>query len=176
MDAGVHRVQGEAERVKPPDLLELLRTFYAEKLDVKRRHEESARLVGEYDFNNTYQYVIAREDAHLDWLRRAIADLGGAAADLAPVAPLPASRGAQGQSAVLADDARLMQELVERWRPRVEPVTDSRQKQMLRVILGEMLEQTRFFDQAVAGRKDLLGRRTSPSQASGRVLPTRWVE
>jgi hypothetical protein len=39
-----------------------------------------------------------------------------------------------------------------------------------------MLEQKRFFDQAVAGRRDLLGRRTSPSEASGSVLPTRWVE
>jgi hypothetical protein len=162
--------------VKPPELLELLREFYAEKLGVKRRHEEGARLVGEYNFNNTYQYIIAREDAHLDWLRRAIAERGGAAADQVPVPPLPSSKGAQGQSAILADDARLMQALVERWRPRVEPVTDSRQQQMLRVILGEMLEQKRFFDQAVAGRRDLLGRRTSPSEASGRVLPTRWVE
>jgi hypothetical protein len=47
---------------------------------------------------------------------------------------------------------------------------------MLRVVLGEMLEQKRFFEQAREGRKDLLGRRTSPSQATGSVLSTRWVE
>ena len=162
--------------MKPPELLELLREFYAEKLGVKRRHEEGARLVGEYDFNNTYQYIIAREEAHLDWLRRAIIELGGTVADQVPVPPLPASGGAQGQSAILADDASLMLAVVGRWRPRVEPVTEARHKQMLRVILGEMLEQTRFFDQAVGGRRDLLGRRTSPSEAGGRVLSTRWVE
>ena len=30
---------------------------------------------------------------------------------------------------------------------------------MLRVMLGEMREHLRFFEQAVAGREDLLGRR-----------------
>jgi hypothetical protein len=48
---------------------------------------------------------------------------------------------------------------------------------MLRVILGEALEHKRFFDQALAGRTDLLGRRgqvLGPSH--GEVLPTRWIE
>jgi hypothetical protein len=84
--------------------------------------------------------------------------------------------GTGKQSALLADDARLMKTCVDRWRPRIEQVQDSRQKLMLRVILGEMLEHLRFFDQAIAGRSDLLGRRTSPSEAAGTVLPTRWVE
>lgn len=163
--------------MKPTQLLELLGEFYAGKLGLKRRHEAGARLVGQYDFNNTYQYVIAREEAHLDWLRRAIASLGGVAAADAPEPPVPqAGKGAAQQSAIIEDDAHLIRGFLDRWRPRVEQVTDSRQKIMLRVILGEMLEQERFFDQARSGRTDLLGRRTSPSKASGTVLPTRWVE
>jgi hypothetical protein len=48
---------------------------------------------------------------------------------------------------------------------------------MLRVILGEVLEQKRFFEQALAGRTDLLGRRGAVLEpAKGDVLPTRWVE
>jgi hypothetical protein len=173
----VHRLQGETERVKPAELVDLLRAFYGEKLALKRRHEEGARSVGTYDFNNTYQYVIAREESHLDWLRRAIVDLGGDVRAEAAVHPVPAAGGAVNrQTAILVDDAQLVRACVERWRPRIEQVEDSRQKLMLRVVLGEMLEHLRFFDQAIAGRADLLGRRTSPSEASGTVLPTRWVE
>lgn len=158
--------------MKPPELVDLLREFYAERLGLKRRHEAGARLVGQYDFNNTYQYVIAREQSHLDWLRRALAGLGGLVPDEVPAPQVPG----KDQTAIIADDARLIQAFLDRWRPRVEQVTDSRQKLMLRVVLGEMFEQKRFFDQALAGRTDLLGRRTSPSKASGSVLPTRWVE
>ncbi len=39
---------------------------------------------------------------------------------------------------------------------------------MLNVILGETLEQKRFFEQALAGRHDLLGRRTEDVGAAGR--------
>ncbi len=168
----MHRVQGEAERLKPSELVDLLRDFYVQKLGLKRRHEAGARQIGEYDFNNTYQYVIVREEGHLDWLRRALARVGVDVPEEVPVAPVPSG----GQKAIFEDDARSIQAFVDRWGPRVEQVTDSRQKLMLRVILGEMLEQKRFFDQASAGRTDLLGRRTSPSKASGTVLSTRWVE
>jgi len=170
-------VQGEAERVKPPELLALLRDFYAEKLALKRRHEAGARLVGQYDFNNTYQYIIVREETHLDWLCRAVRSLGGEVPEGGAAPHLPAAgKDVVEQTAIIEEDSRLMREAIERWRPRVEQVSDSRQKLMLRVILGEMLEQRRFFDQALAGRTDLLGRRTSPSKATGTVLATRWVE
>jgi hypothetical protein len=172
----VHFVQGEAERVKPPDLLALLREFYAEKLGLKRRHEAGAREVGEYDFNNTYQYIIAREEAHLDWLRRGVLALGASVPDEVRVPPVPPGKGRDAQTAIIGDDAALIRQFLDRWQARVAQVSDSRQKLMLRVILGEMLEQKRFFDQAGAGRRDLLGRRTSPSEARGSVLPTRWVE
>ncbi len=163
--------------MKPAELLELLREFYAGKLALKRRHEAGARLIGQYDFNNTYQYIVVREEMHLDWLRRAVQGLGGEVLEDVTGPPMPsAGGGADEQTAIIESDARLMQESIDRWRPRVEQVTDSRQKLMLRVILGEMLEEKRFFEQALAGRTDLLGRRTSPSKASGHVLSTRWVE
>ena len=49
---------------------------------------------------------------------------------------------------------------------------------MLRVILGETLEQKRFFEQALAGQTGLLlGRRADqPEAARGEVLPNRWIE
>ncbi len=55
-------------------------------------------------------------------------------------------------------------------------MTHARNRVMLRVILGETLEQKRFFDQALAGRQDLLGRRADGAGTGGGVLPTRWVE
>ena len=33
--------------------------------------------MSDYEFNNTYQYVIAREDVHLSWLEAALVDSGG---------------------------------------------------------------------------------------------------
>ena len=56
-------------------------------------------------------------------------------------------------------------------------MNNARHAKMLRVILGETLEQKRFFEQALAGRHDLLGRRgeqVGPSH--GEVLPSRWIE
>ena len=47
---------------------------------------------------------------------------------------------------------------------------------MLNVILGEALEHKRFFEQAVAGRADLLGRRAEGAGTGGGVLPIRWIE
>ena len=58
-------------------MLELLREFHRDKLALRQRHAAAAQLVGNYDFNNTYQYVIAREDMHLRWLIDAIIDMTG---------------------------------------------------------------------------------------------------
>ena len=63
------------------DLLALLQAFHHEKLALVLRHESGARLVGQYDANNTYQYIINREEAQLSWLATAIAELGGASSD-----------------------------------------------------------------------------------------------
>jgi hypothetical protein len=161
--------------VKPAELLELLRAFYRDKLGTLRRHVAAARYVSNYEFNNTYQYVIAREEMQVAWLRDAITDMGGQLDEVdEPQIQVP--RKVDAQSAVIAQDRDAAQGFVDKWRPRVEAMTHARHKNMLRVILGETLEQKRFFEQALAGRTDLLGRRTDGAGTGGGVLPTRWVE
>jgi hypothetical protein len=157
------------------DLLALLQEFHRDKLAMTLRHEAGARLVAQYDVNNTYQYIINREDVQLSWLAAAIADLGGQAAD---GVDLPALEGTRNAAHVVIEaDARDAQAFVDRWRPRVETMTNARHRGMLRVILGETLEQKRFFEQALAGRTDLLGKRAEQiGPAIGEVLPTRWIE
>jgi hypothetical protein len=97
--------------------------------------------------------------------------------DTAEERPLPPrDKGDRAARVVLEDDARLEQAFVDRWRGVVEEMTHARHRGMLRVILGEALEHRRFFDQAVAGRTDLLGRHLQPDAHHGRVLDRRWVE
>ena len=69
---------------------------------MRQRHAASARFVANYDFNNTYQYVINREDVQLQWLRDAIADLGGAVDDVPQPELAPAAKGADAQTVVIA--------------------------------------------------------------------------
>ena len=159
------------------DLLPLLEEFHREKLAMVLRHQAAARLVGQYDVNNTYQYIITREDAQLSWLAIAIQELGGhLAEDCEPVRAVM-GKGAEATRQVIAEDARDAQAFVDRWQPRVEAMANARQRGMLRVILGETLEQKRFFAQALAGRTDLLGRRGEQLGPShGVVLPSRWIE
>ncbi len=157
--------------------LALLIEFYTEKLSSIMQHQAHARLVSQYDANNTYQYVINREEVQLSWLAKAIADGGGTVPESAPA---PAAGGARGKDAARAlfdDDVRGAQAFMDRWRPRVEALEHARHRAMLRVILGETREQQRFFEQALAGRTDLLGRRgTAAGPAQGEVLPARWIE
>ncbi len=162
--------------MKPSALLDLLREFYRDKATMRQRHAASARFVANYDFNNTYQYVINREDVQLEWLRDAIADLGGAVDDVPQPELAPAGKGADAQTVVIHEDRDAAQTFVDRWRAPIEQVSHARNRVMLRVILGETLEQKRFFDQALAGRQDLLGRRADGAGTGGGVLPTRWVE
>ncbi len=163
--------------MKPDELLKLLQEFHRERLAMMLRHQAGARHVLQYDANNTYQYVLAREDVHLNWLVRAIEEMGGTADNNAqePTRPL-SGKGEAAAHVIVGEDARDARAFVERWKPRVEGVTQARHRTMLRVILGEVLEQQRFFDQAFAGRTDLLGRRTTESPAEGAVLGTRWIE
>jgi hypothetical protein len=163
--------------VKPVELLQLLREFYREKSAMRQRHVAGARFVGDYDFNNTYQYVINREDVHLTWLYDAITDHSGTVKDVdAPATERQADgKTADAQPTIIREDRDQAMAFVERWRERVEKVTNARIRTTLRVILGETLEQKRFFEQALAGRKDLLGRRADGAGTDGLVLPTRWV-
>ena len=155
------------------DLLPLLQEFYRDKLTAVLRHIAGARIVSDYDANNTYQYIINREEAQLSWVAQAIVELSG---------EVPAATDAQSDigkdaRAVIEQDARDAQSFVDRWRPRVEAMGNARHRRMLNVILGETLEQKRFYEQALAGRHDLLGRRTEDvGPLVGKVLPTRWIE
>ena len=174
MDARLHHLQGKAERVKPAELIELLRECYRDKSAMRQRHLAVARVVADYDFNNTYQYVINREEIQEQWLRDAVLDRG-ASVDEAPAVDVKAGKGRSAQLVVLKEDAAGAQAFVDKWTPRVDAVTHARNRTMLRVVLGETLEAKRFFDQMIAGRHDLLGRSADGARTEGVVLPTRWV-
>ena len=163
------------------ELRQLLTDCAAERLGILQRHEASARVVSNYDFNNTYQYVIAREETHLGWLQNALAEFGVALPVPTPVLPTPeAPKGKKLQpsafTGILEEDARTLHGFVERWRPRIDPMTHARHRTMLNVVLGESLEHVRLFEQGAAGDEDLLGRRTSLAERVGAVLPHRWME
>jgi hypothetical protein len=159
-------------------VLALLQEFYTDKLGALMRHQAGARRVGQYDINNTYQFIVNRDETHLSWLGKAIADLGGTVADNQQ----EPDRGKTGKGdaaarGIFEEDSRDAQAFVDRWRPRIDGMVNARHAKMLRVILGEVLEQKRFFDQAIAGRTDLLGRRADVLGPShGEVLPSRWIE
>jgi hypothetical protein len=103
LDAGVHRLQGKAKSVKPTELVALLQECYRDRLALVERHKAVAVHVSNYDANNTYQYVINREETHLEWLGASLLDLG---------APLPA------ESSGPVDHARPVQGRVEGGRRR----------------------------------------------------------
>jgi hypothetical protein len=168
-------MQGKAELVT--ELLPLLQEFHREKLDMLLRHEAGSRLIGQYDVNNTYQYIINRDEVQLTWLENAIAELGGTVSDRTEPPRSVAGKGAEAARHVLEEDARDSQAFVDRWRPRVDTMPNARHGKMLGLVIGETLEQKRFFEQALAGRTDLLGRRgASLGPSHGEVLSSRWIE
>jgi predicted transposase YdaD len=154
--------------VRPADALALLEAIYRDKLALRQRHVAAARRVSSYEFNNAYQYVINREDVHLAWLSEAIAAAGGTLASV----PEPDIDGDAAR--VMAEDRELAGAFVAQWKDKIAALGNARHQTMLKLMLGETLEQQRFFAQAAAGETDLLGRREG--RARGAVLPTRWVE
>ena len=159
------------------DLLSLLQEFYGDKLTALLRHQESARHVVQYDFNNAYQYILNREETQLSWIATAISELGGEVSDVADSGRSVNGSGADAARQLIEEDARDAQAFVDRWRPRVDAMANARHATMLRVILGEVLEAKRSFEQALAGRTDLLGKRADQlGPAYGEVLPSRWIE
>ena len=160
------------------DLLPLLQAFHRDKLTELLRHQAGAKLVGQYDANNTYQYILGREETQLSWLATAIVELGGTVVDEATEPTRAVSgKGTAASQVIEAEDSRAAQAFVDAWRPRVDAMANARHKGMLGVILGETLEQKRFFDQALAGDTELLGRRSDEVGARiGTVLATRWIE
>jgi hypothetical protein len=160
--------------VSAPALADLIRECYLERVALLMRHEDVAVTVTDYDINNAYQYIIAREETHLSWLQHALLDLG------APLPPDP-PRGAaltvtgDGWKSLAAGDAAANARFVETWRGRIDQVTNARHQGMLKIILGEMLEHKRLFDQAAAGRKDLIGTSLAINDHSGQVMGVRFV-
>lgn len=157
-----------------PHLADLIRDFLLERTSLLMRHEDVAEQVPDYDINNAYQYIVAREQTHLSWLQHALLDLG---------APLPADPSRQtvavgkgdAWKGLAADDARANAQFVENWRPKVEAVSHARHKGMLKVVLGEMLEHKRLFDQAAAGNKNLIGTSLAINDHTGVVMGARWT-
>lgn len=180
MDPCLHHVQGKTKLVtasatSAAATLELLTEFYAEKLAATAAHQAHARFVTQYDANNTYQYIVNRDDVQLSWLAKAIGDAGGAVPE--SIAAIDSATKSGDPRRLFEADRDAAHAFIERWRPRVEAMEHARHRGMLRVILGETREQERFFEQALAGRTDLLGRRGSAAGlAHGEVLPARWIE
>lgn len=164
--------------MKPTDLAAALNEIHHDKLALRQRHAAVATQVSDYEFNNTYQYVIAREDVHLSWLEAALAELQITPDDVAlPV--LPARGKKESFLPLVTDDAKGAADFVTKWRGRADDITNARHRSMIQVILGETLEQKRFFDQMLAGRDDLLGRRSNGANSPGTgdgVLAERWRE
>lgn len=158
------------------DLTRLLQDFYRDRHALRDRHVAGAQHVASYEFNNTYQYVIVREDTQLSWLRHALEDAGAEVPAEWPALPVPDGKGAARQRAIIEDDARAMRAFREKWLPRVTAMTHARHRTMAQVILSEAVEQARFFDQMIEGREDVLGRRAPGASTGGGVLATRWLE
>ena len=59
-----------------PQLADLIRDFLLERTSLLMRHEDVAQQVPDYDINNAYQYIVAREETHLSWLQHALLGLG----------------------------------------------------------------------------------------------------
>jgi hypothetical protein len=164
------------------ELQQLLTDLAAERVALIERHEAGARVVSHYDFNNTYQYVIAREETHLGWLGTALTELGAVLPKASASMPVPAIGKVDKKvepavfKSILDDDARTLGAFVQKWRPQVEALTHARHRTMLNVVMGESLEHQRLFMQAAAGFEDLLGKRTGGVARVGGVLPARWQE
>lgn len=161
----------------PAEIASVLREFHRDKLALRQRHVAVARHVWDYEANNAYQYVIAREDVHLAWLEAALTELGSAPENVSEPA-LAALGKKESFLPLVTQDAREAGAYVAGWRPRIADVTNARHRGMMQVVLGETLEQKRSFDQILSGRDDMLGRRAngprSPGTGDG-VLPVRWL-
>lgn len=155
-------------------LAELIRDMYLERVSLLMRHEDVAQVITNYDINNAYQYIIAREQTHLSWLQHALLDLGAKLVGDPSRGPALAAKGDVWKS-FASDDARANAQFVEKWRPKVETVTHARHQGMLKVIFGEMLEHKRLFEQAASGRQDLIGKSLEINDHPGAVMATRWT-
>ena len=161
--------------MKSTDLLALLTEFYRDRLALRNRHVAAAAHVADYNFNNTYQYVINRADGHVRWLQDAITDMGATPEELPLPEVKPSGKGKDAQHSVITGDRDAARSFIDKWTPRVESLPNARHATMLTIMLGEIREQLRFFEQALAGNQQLLGRRADGAGTGDGVMPTRWV-
>jgi len=161
--------------VKPSELVAFLQECYVERLAQYERHKAVAAHVGPYDANNTYQYVINREETHLSWLADALKEAQAPPPPNPPGPSITIERGKDAWRSLVKDDAQRGRLFLDRWRPRVEALTHARNQTMLRLMLGEVAEQVRFFEQASEGTEDLLGRSTVGAGKRGSVGSSRWL-
>ena len=156
------------------NLSDLIRDFYLERVTLLMRHEDVAQTITDYDINNAYQYIIAREQTHLSWLQHALIDLGAPAVNDPSRGATLSAKGDAWKS-LAGEDAGSNAKFVEKWRAKIDDVSNARHKGMLKVILGEMLEHKRLFDQAAAGNKNLIGTSLAINDHSGDVMSVRFV-
>jgi hypothetical protein len=175
VDAGLHHLQGKTEGVKPTELVALLQECYRERLAMYERHRAVATHVLEYNANNAYQYAINREETHLTWIADALTELGAPipAGGTGPSLTLPG--GKDGWRQLAREDGAAARTFVEAWRPRVKALSHARNRTMLTLMLGEVQEQARFFEQAGAGDDTLLGLSATGAGKRGTVAAARWI-
>jgi hypothetical protein len=174
VDPRLHFVQGKAKGVRPTQLAALLEECYRERFAMYERHKAVATHVLDYNANNAYQYAINREETHLTWLEDALRGLGAAIPEPPPGPSITIDRGTDAWLALARQDGIDARAFVEKWRARIETLTNARDRTMLRLMLGEVQEQARFFEQAAAGDDDLLGHSDVGAGKRGSVAAARW--
>jgi hypothetical protein len=115
----------------------------------------------------------------VQWIADSSKDLGGSLPELPQAkgaAPVDPVRGRNAFQSILDEDIRSQQAFLDRWGPRVAVVTNARHQKMLELILGEMAEHLRVFQQARDGRTDLLGKHTAGKVQRGDVLSARPLQ
>jgi rubrerythrin len=171
VDPRLHQLQSEADSVSPAELLQILNEFHRDTLELFKARQTHAQSVAGYDANNGYQQILGRQEIHLQWLRDAIAALGGSAADTLDEVSGKASR--DSARSIIDADAASQKTFIDRWRPRMANVTNARHRKMLELIVGEMKEHLRFLQQAAESRSDLLGRHADGKVLRGTVMAAR---
>jgi hypothetical protein len=157
--------------VSPAELLTFLKDFYRDTLELFKARQTNAQSVAAYDANNGFQQILGRQEIHLQWVRDAIAALGGTAADSLDQVSGKASRDTA--RSIIDADAAAQKAFIDRWSPRIATVTNARHGKMLQLILGEMKEHLRFLQQGAESRADLLGRHSDGKVLRGTVMAAR---
>ena len=155
----------------PGELLNLLKDFHRQTLELFKARQTNAQSVGAYDANNSYQQIIGRQEVHLRWLSDAIASLGDTAADSAD--QISGTASAEKIRSIIDRDAASQKALIDRWTPIVRTVTNARHRKLLELILGEMHEHLRMLQQAAESRPDVLGRHADGKVLRGTVIAAR---